>query len=221
MVPNRLCQLGIRDEVTLFNPIPVGLCKALYPHRLWEVPKTWNSGPWLTFDDGPDPIATPEVLGILEEFEVKAYFYCNGKQIERHPDLFRAILDAGHCVGNHGWDHLDGWNTSTRAYLENAIQNEHLVESNWYRPPYGRLTRSQERALTGRGYKIAMWSIMAEDWRDGESGLSCARRVLKHLGPQSIVVWHTNEKSRARVGVGLRHLLAETPYKFGMPKHTA
>ena len=206
--------------MTFFNPIPVRLCKTWYSNRVWELQSISGGQPWLTFDDGPDPIATPAVLGILEEFGVKAHFFCNGKQIERYPNLFRAIIDAGHGVGNHGWDHLDGWKTSTRAYLENAIQSEKFISSKWYRPPYGRLTSGQERALRERGYHIAVWGIMAEDWKARESGLSCARRVLKHLNSNSIVAWHTNEKSRDRVGSGLRFLLENTNLSFELPKFT-
>lgn len=201
----------------LVNPIPVGLAERLYPNRIWRVPDEQCKSAWLTIDDGPSPESTPEVLRLLDQFGVKAHFFCSGEQVERHPELYGDIIRAGHGIGNHGWSHLNGARTAAAEYLQDVDRCSEWVSSHLFRPPYGRLSRKQERVLRRRGFRVVMWDVMAEDWKPNRTGVQCAEKVLKHLKPRSIVVWHTNHAASSRVLEGLEHLLKHATIPFDLP----
>ncbi|MCK4345957.1 MAG: polysaccharide deacetylase family protein, partial [Bacteroidales bacterium] len=96
-----------------FNPSMI--LKTLFPDLIWNIPNDENKV-FLTFDDGPDPEVTPWVLDLLNQYNAKATFFCLGKNVERHPDIFQRIKDEGHAVGNHSYSHLDGWRTKNKGY---------------------------------------------------------------------------------------------------------
>src|ERR1017187_245766 len=90
-----------------------------YSDLVWRVP-TSEKKIYLTFDDGPVPEVTPWVLDILKKFDAKATFFCVGENVEKYPDVYRRILKEGHSVGNHTYNHLNGWKTGDESYLENV-----------------------------------------------------------------------------------------------------
>ena len=92
------------------------LLKWLYPSRIWSLPNE-EKAVYFTFDDGPIPEITPWVLDTLNEYNAKATFFCIGENVRKHPDIFRRILSEGHSVGNHTYNHVNGWKTSTAEYL--------------------------------------------------------------------------------------------------------
>src|SRR6201992_1007651 len=118
------------------------LLKLLYPKLLWDA-RADNRSIFLTFDDGPIPIVTPFVLKILKEYDAKATFFCIGDNVRKHPDVFEQVKNDGHTIGNHTFNHLNGWKTDDKTYLENFLQADELIGSNLFRPPYGRIKRSQ------------------------------------------------------------------------------
>lgn len=120
-------------------------------------------GLFLSFDDGPDPVSTPVILGKLSLLGIKATFFCLGEKIQRHYNLYQKILEEGHLVGNHGFQHLSGWRTSKSRYLENVKKGFECVKSPLYRPPYGRMTRSQTKAIKAQ-HHIILWNIMPGDF---------------------------------------------------------
>lgn len=163
---------------------------------------------YLTFDDGPDPGSTPEVINILAKYKVRAMFFLNGRNAEIHPHLVGTIKNAGHLTGNHGYDHLDGWMTGTRKYLSNVSSAAPLSSDKWFRPPYGRLRYSQYRKLI-RSYKIVFWDLMAYDF-DIMFGKERSLRVLKeNIRPGSIIVLHDTARSTcvSFLGTFLEHAL--------------
>lgn len=166
--------------------------KSLYPKRIWHLDRG-EQKIYLSFDDGPHPVATPFVLDILKQYNARATFFCIGKNVEAYPDIYNRIISEGHAVGNHTQDHLNGWKTDTAAYLENvALAGKH-IPSALFRPPYGRLRSAQARQLSR--YRIIMWDVLSGDFDPSVSPACCAENVLKHTNNGSIVVFHDSQKA--------------------------
>ncbi len=184
--------------------------RAFYPNCTWKIP-TKDKVIYISFDDGPHPEATPFVLEQLKAFNAKATFFCIGNNVLKHPNIFESILKAGHKVGNHTYDHLNGWKTETNVYLENIKDAANLIESNMFRPPYGRITKKQIKAVkesTDLPNQIIMWDILSADFDLKLNGEDCARNVIKHTKPGSIIVFHDSQKAWDRMSVALPIVLA-------------
>lgn len=179
--------------------------KQLYPSCCWNMPPTEAStgSPtmYLTFDDGPHPEATPFVLEQLNRYQAKATFFCIGKNVVAYPDIYQAMLDAGHTAGNHTFNHLNGYKTADTDYLDNIKQAALHIDSRLFRPPYGRATRFQLRCLgkKGMGYTPVMWTVLSGDFDTAIDGATCRLNVLKHAIDGSIVVFHDSEKAFPRL----------------------
>lgn len=165
----------------------------LYPSLLWRV-DTKTKDLYLTFDDGPVPGPTEFVLETLRSFDVKATFFCIGDNIQKHNDVFKKVMDAGHTTGNHTFNHMNGWKSSPSAYRENIRACEDLLPSKrLFRPPFGRIKRSQIPLLND--YKIVMWDVLTFDYdRSLDSG-KCLGGSLKAIRPGSIIVFHDSLKA--------------------------
>ncbi|MCC8411118.1 polysaccharide deacetylase family protein [Mucilaginibacter sp. UR6-1] len=122
------------------------LLKLLYPKLTWDI-KTSGRSIFLTFDDGPIPIVTPHVLKILKEYQARATFFCIGDNVRKHPDIFEQVKRDGHAIGNHTFNHLKGWKTDDDTYIQNFSKADELLHTNLFRPPYGRIKRSQAARL--------------------------------------------------------------------------
>jgi len=118
----------------------------LFPGSIWEMPSKEKTI-YLTFDDGPHPLITPFVLDELDKYGAKATFFCIGKNVVEHKGVYKSILEKGHAVGNHTFDHLNGWKTGNVKYLQNILEARNYINSNLFRPPYGRITRNQRKLL--------------------------------------------------------------------------
>jgi len=168
----------------------------LYPEALFRI-KTGNKILYLTFDDGPDPQSTPALLGILDNYNVKAMFFCTGQAVEKYPELLSEIRRKGHLVGNHGYAHLDGWKTSVDEYLTDVNKAAGLTSDTLFRPPYGHLRINQYRHLK-RKFKIIFWDIMPYDF-DSEFTPSLSLELLKKkIRPGSIIVLHDSADSSSK-----------------------
>ncbi|HUH47316.1 MAG TPA: polysaccharide deacetylase family protein [Arenibacter sp.] len=177
----------------------------LYPERIWAFSRESNSV-YLTFDDGPIPGITPWVLDELKKHQAKATFFCIGENVAKHPEIFKRISAEGHAVGNHTYNHLNGWKTETSEYIENVLKCEESLKSNsdpdvypdsklLFRPPYGRIKSSQAKLLQNKGYKIVMWKIISYDFDAGISEEECLQNVLGKIRPGSVVVFHDSLKA--------------------------
>jgi len=150
----------------------------------------------LTFDDGPNPDSTPQLLEILEKHNVKVIFFCDGRAAERYPDLIRQIISEGHMIGNHGYEHLNGWRTSTNNYMHNVNRASDFTSDKILRPPYGKLSFSQFKRLS-KSFKIVFWDIMPYDF-DASFGREKSLKILKEkIQPGSIIVLHDTPSSSA------------------------
>ena len=159
----------------------------------WSYPSK-ASTLFLTFDDGPIPEVTPAVLEILDRYKAKATFFCVGENVKKHPEIYKAILDKGHSVGNHSFNHLNGWKTDTAEYIKNIKEAKEHINSNLYRPPYGKVTRSQIKLLS-KDYKIIMWDVLSGDFDQKTSPEKCAKNVIKNASDGSIIVFHDSLKA--------------------------
>jgi peptidoglycan-N-acetylglucosamine deacetylase len=178
-----------------FVKTPVWLQK-LYGDCVWQMPDK-EKIIYLTFDDGPHPDATPFVLNELKKYQAKATFFCIGKNVVEQPEIYESILAAGHGVGNHTFNHLNGWKTDDDAYLQNIAAAKKHIDSALFRPPYGRITKFQLKLLSGNDFRLTpvMWTVLSGDFDVPLSKERCLRNVLKKTGPGSIVVFHDSEKA--------------------------
>jgi peptidoglycan/xylan/chitin deacetylase (PgdA/CDA1 family) len=149
---------------------------------------------YLTFDDGPTESITLEIIDILKEYEALATFFCIGGNVIRFPKAYQALLDAGHKTANHTWNHMNGWEFSDYSYFKNVLECGSVVDSNLFRPPYGRITRNQVKSLKSR-FKIVMWDVLSADWRSDVSPEKCLSNVVDNASPGSIVVFHDSDKA--------------------------
>jgi peptidoglycan-N-acetylglucosamine deacetylase len=174
---------------------PFGLFRVFFPEAVFRL----NAGEksiCLTFDDGPFPDTTPQLLETLERHDVKAVFFLNGRQADKYPRLAAAVREGGHITGNHGYDHLDGWRTGTQKYTENIQKADDLTSDRIFRPPFGRLTPSQYRILS-RKYRIFMWDLMPYDFDPGFGPVKSLNITRKMIRRGSIIVMHDNPQSFA------------------------
>ncbi|HWD87161.1 MAG TPA: polysaccharide deacetylase family protein [Mucilaginibacter sp.] len=195
------------------------IVKQLYPKLLWNKPRSGNRI-FVTFDDGPIPIVTPFVLNILQKYYAKATFFCIGDNVNKHPDIFEQVKNAGHAIGNHTYNHLKGWVTEDQTYLDNFLKCDEAVHSNLFRPPYGRIRRSQVKLLRKMRpeLQIVMWDVLSGDYDASLKPEDCLRNVLKHTRPGSIIVFHDSLKAFDRLEYVLPRAMEEwgrMGYEFG------
>lgn len=176
----------------------------LMPSFTWKV-RTRHKKLFLTFDDGPIPEVTPWVLDTLAEYNAKATFFCVGDNVRKHPEVFNRILQEGHAVGNHTFNHLNGWKTTTREYLDNVALCDELMQTELFRPPYGKLTWSQSAAMK-KTHRIVMWDVLSGDFSPKLTPEKCLQFVKNHAGPGSVVVMHDSLKAEQT----LRQLLPQS-----------
>jgi peptidoglycan-N-acetylglucosamine deacetylase len=192
------------------------IIKRLFSGVVWDVPVD-NKTIYITFDDGPEPEVTPQVLVFLSQFAAKATFFCLGEKIEQNPLLFKAIHNAGHTIGNHGYNHLSGYTTFTQRYITNTNLGAEVSGSRLFRPPYGRLLPWQYKQLKGEN-AIVMWSIMSMDFSSRITPRECVNNVISNVYPGSIIVFHDNKKAAANLMVALPVILeylVNEGYTFG------
>ncbi|PRZ25004.1 polysaccharide deacetylase family protein [Flavobacterium granuli] len=175
------------------------IIKRIFSNYIWDIPNR-NNKIYLTFDDGPTPEITEWVLEKLDQHNAKATFFCIGKNIEAQPIIFKKIIEKGHAIGNHTFDHLNGWKTTTEDYLNNIILCEqsilnHKMDSKIFRPPYGKINSVQSKKLRRKGYKIIMWDVLSADFDQSITNEKCLENVVANIKPGSIIVFHDSQKA--------------------------
>lgn len=181
--------------------------RPLHADAWWKLPGEGNKV-YLSFDDGPHPSITPFVLDALDKVGAKASFFCIGNNVKRYPEVYKDILARGHRVGNHTFDHLNGWKTPDTLYADNVFRASELIQSNLFRPPYGRLKKTQKNLikLQNPAFQLVMWDVLSGDFDLKLNARQCQELVLKGVEPGSIVVFHDSEKAFPR----LEPMLIET-----------
>lgn len=205
---------------------PPELFRRLFPGGLFRIPEEGNPKVYLTFDDGPIPEATPEVLDILDRFGAKATFFMVGDNARRYPDLLAEVRRRGHGVGNHTMHHLQGRRCPTGEYMEDVAQADRLLKTRLFRPPHGLLRPSQLKTLREEGYELVMYDLITRDYSRRLNEADVVRNVKRYVRPGSIIVFHDSLKSIGKLRTALPEVLqwlAEQNYEFallpgGIPK---
>ncbi|MCH4821988.1 polysaccharide deacetylase family protein [Gramella lutea] len=198
------------------------ILKMLYPGRISKVKHT--NAIYLTFDDGPIPEVTPWVLDTLAKYDAKATFFCIGENVKNHPEIFQRIQEEDHCIGNHTYNHFNGWKTPTSTYIENTFLAEETMKDHtsnpdsednqkdkpsfrFFRPPYGKIKNSQAKALKKQGYEIVIWDVISGDYNPEFSAESCFKNVIDNTVPGSTIVLHDSIKAMKNLKIILPQIL--------------
>lgn len=186
--------------------------KRIFQNYIWDIPNDANKV-YLTFDDGPTPEITPWTLAQLKKYNAKATFFCIGDNIRKYPEIFNQIIAEGHQVANHTFNHLNGWKTSKHDYLNNVYLCEEQIQQSKinarelcpncrsnlkfkiFRPPYGKIKKSQSTILRQLGYKIIMWDVLSADFDTNITPEKCLDNVISNVKSGSIIVFHDSKKS--------------------------
>ncbi len=204
------------------------IIKKLFSHYVWDLPNTQKTI-YLTFDDGPTPEVTEWVLEQLKKHNAKATFFCIGKNIQQHPEIFDKLIQDGHAIGNHTFNHLNGWKTATTEYIENfelcevtisnQMSNIKYQISKIFRPPYGKIKRAQAKRLRKLGYKIIMWDVLSADFDQTITKENCLENVIYNTKEGSIIVFHDSHKAFKNLEYTLPKVLEyldKNNYRYGI-----
>ena len=192
------------------------IAKKIFPNYIWDIPSD-SKTLYLTFDDGPTPEITNWTIDILAQYNAKATFFCIGKNIKLYPEIFKNIINNDHGVGNHTYNHVKGWRTSTKDYLTNIDDAQKIIDSeikdrqskivNLFRPPYGQLRPKQGKAINELGYQVVMWNVLSFDWDKEITPENCLNNVISHAQDGSIIVFHDSLKAKVNMTYALPKVL--------------
>ena len=194
---------------------PPKLLRWLYPRALWRMDKNVKAV-YLTFDDGPIPNITPWVLDLLDKYNIKATFFLVGDNVRKHPEEFKMIIERGHRVGNHTFNHISGLKYLSYNYLENTNKADELINSTLFRPPHGWMRWGQYIVLSHR-YTVVMWDLVTRDYSKRLNGRQVLRNVKKYVRNGSIITFHDSIKSEKNMKYALPRAiewLLEQGYEF-------
>lgn len=195
---------------------PPKIYRLFFPGAMWLKPIKNKKTVYLTFDDGPIPEITPWVLDVLDEFDVKATFFCVGDNVRKYPDVYQMILDRGHQVGNHTFNHLQGIRTWSKRYIENSFLASEYIKSDLFRPPHGHVRIPQYFKLR-KHFKIVMWDVVTRDYSKLLTPDQVLDNVKKYTRDGSVIVFHDSFKAEKNMKYALpRSLkwLKEQGYTF-------
>ena len=180
----------------------------MYSQRLWEMDKN-KKEIYLTFDDGPHEVITGFVLNELKKYNAEATFFCIGNNVLKYPQIYKRIIDENHSVGNHTQQHLNGYNTHDKIYVDDILEASKSIESNLFRPPYGRIKAFQAKVISSlnKPFKIVMWTLLSGDFDSTISPKRCFENVAFKTSNGSIIVFHDSEKAKERMMYALPKVL--------------
>ena len=181
-------------EVSEYKMLQVPeIVKSLFKNVVWRINPA-GKDIYLTFDDGPHPQVTPQVLDILDRYGVKATFFCVAENVSRYPEVFNEVKRRGHAVGNHTFNHLKGFDTPDDEYLKNIKKASEYIDSKLFRPPHGRIRLSQIKALK-KNFRIIMWDFITYDYDKNIEPERIVNEVKRRSRNGSIVVFHDSLKA--------------------------
>lgn len=182
----------------VFHKVPTWVQK-LFPMRIWRKPEA-SQEIFLTFDDGPVPGVTDFVLSELDKRGMKATFFVVGDNVRKHLSLAKEILEAGHSIGNHTYNHLHGWKTNNQHYFQNIkkcdqiLYDELGVKTKLFRPPYGAMKYTQAKMVL-KEKEVIMWEVLSGDYDSKLSKERILKKTINHSREGSIVLFHDQEKT--------------------------
>ncbi len=198
----------------LIEQVP-SFVRKIYPKTIWRLPKEEKTV-YLTFDDGPIPEVTPYVLELLREHGIKATFFCVGENVQKHPEVYKQVLAAGHLVGNHTFNHLAGFTNFSWRYIHNVDKAREFIHSNLFRPPHGTFRYTQFMLLRTK-FHIVFWDVVTRDYNNKLSGEDVLKIVKKYTRNGSVIVFHDSLKAEKNLRYALPkaiEFLKKEGYKF-------
>lgn len=177
----------------MFIEQPPQFIRQLYPHAHWRM-NTSEKAVYLTFDDGPIPEVTPWVLDVLDKYQIKATFFMVGDNVRKHPDEYKMVVERGHRIGNHTFNHLKGFEEGSERYIANIDKADCYLSTDLFRPPHGIMRMKQYRMLSKR-YRIIMWDLVTRDYNSKLNGEQVLRKVRKYARNGSIITFHDSLRS--------------------------
>ncbi len=186
------------------------LFRWVYPQFLWKIPIS-EKVIYLTFDDGPIPEVTEYVLSQLAHYQAKATFFCIGDNVRKHPEIFQKLIEGGHSIGSHTFNHLNGWKSGNLDYIENfekctQLLTEKKVKNNLFRPPYGRIKKAQAVEIL-KTHSVVMWDVLSGDFSQELSPETVLKKSIRYTENGSIVVFHDSLKARRNLEYALPRYL--------------
>lgn len=157
---------------------------------------------YLTFDDGPIPEATPFILDTLDRYGVKATFFMVGDNVRKYPELKAEIERRGHRLGNHTFNHIGGFQCSSRDFLRNAYKADEVIHSHLFRPPRGWMRWTQYMRLR-RKFTIIMWDLVTRDYSRLLSADDVVQNIKKYARNGCIITFHDSLKSIEKLHTAL------------------
>ncbi len=199
----------------MFIEQPPRFIRRLYPRAYWRMNAS-EKAVYLTFDDGPIPEVTPWVLDVLDKYKIKATFFMVGDNVRKHPDEYKMVVERGHRIGNHTFNHLKGFKETVESYLDNIDKADAYLSTDLYRPPHGFMRLKQYRALNQQ-YRVIMWDLVTRDYDAKLTGEQVLRKVKRYVRNGSIITFHDSLRSiknlRYALPRAIEWLLAEG-YEF-------
>lgn len=172
----------------MFIEQPPQFIRQLYPRAYWRMDSS-ERAVYLTFDDGPIPEVTPWVLDVLDKYKIKATFFMVGDNVRKHPDEYKMVVERGHRIGNHTYNHLKGLEQRTERYIANIDKADCHLATDLFRPPHGLMRMRQYRTLSER-YRIIMWDLVTRDYNPKLTGEQVLNKVKRYARPGSIITFH-------------------------------
>ena len=166
----------------------------IYPKAVWRMNRH-ERAVYITFDDGPIPESTPFILDTLRRFNIKATFFMVGDNVRKYPHLYQQIVDEGHQVGNHTYNHISGFRHTQEEYHNNVIKANELIDAHLFRPPHGWMRWPQYEWLKKQNYKIIMWDLVTRDYSRLLTADDVISNVRRYARNGSIITFHDSLKS--------------------------
>ncbi|HOY31569.1 MAG TPA: polysaccharide deacetylase family protein [Bacteroidales bacterium] len=173
---------------------PFLLSKLYRPNDLWCI-EGEGDDIYVTFDDGPVPEVTPWVLEQLDKYNAKATFFCVGDNVRKNKDIFSEIKKRGHSIGNHTFNHLNGWKSNRIDYVFNILKCRKHFHTDLFRPPYGKISFIQ-RNLIKKHFKLIYWTVLSGDFDPAITPETCLEKTISSTKKGSIVVFHDSIKAQ-------------------------
>lgn len=199
----------------MFIEQPAKWLRWLYPNALWRMDKNDRSV-YLTFDDGPIPSSTPFILDTLAQYNAKATFFMVGENVLRYHDLYNRIVEEGHQVGNHTFNHMGSLKHWALTYGINIQKANELIHAHLFRPPHGWMRWSAYWWLS-RHYQIVMWDLVTRDYSKWMTAEDVLNNVKRYARNGSIITFHDSTKSIDKLRYALPEALRwlkEQGYEF-------
>ncbi len=184
---------------------PPKIVRSAFSSFTWELPNEQNKI-YLTFDDGPTPHQSLWIIKTLKQFNAKATFFCVGNNVEKYPQIYNQFTEDNHSVGNHTFNHLNGFKTNYTDYINNFIKADKIIDSKLFRPPYGRIKKSQAKEILN-SKRIIMWNVLSLDYNNKISPQQCFENIKRHTKSGSIIVFHDNQKAEKNMKYALQKTL--------------